>query len=307
MALERTIRIKVDASKAGTKIDKLDRKTEKLGTTAKKTRAQFGALKASVIAVGAALQVAVIARYADAFSNVQNQVRQTTSSSEELAQRTKDLIEISKRSRVQLLATSELYTQLTLSTENLGLSTDELLRITETISKSFAVSGKSAAESAGAIRQLGQAFSAGALRGDEFNSIAEGAPEIMRALQRSLKLTQGELRDLAATGGITAKVLVDALSGAAEVIDKKLADSTMTLALSFQEAETNAINFVGTNETITSTMESAGKTVIALSENLDLLVTAILTASSVYGAKLLSSLITSVSYTHLTLPTICSV
>jgi len=293
MALEKTIKIKVDQAGASSDVNKLDSSMNRLDGTTKDTNKSFGALRATVIAVAAALQARQIAQYADAFTSIQNQIRQTTKTTSELTNRTSELLGVANRSRVEFSATAELYTQLALSTENLNLSTQEQLRLTETIAKSFAVSGKSAAESAGAIRQLGQAFASGALRGDEFNSIAEGAPEIMRALQRSLNLTQGELREFAATGGITAEILVKALGGAADVIDGKMSKSVRTLAQSFQEAENNAIKFVGSNSLIQDSMETVGSSIVSLSENLDQVANVLLTVATVGFAKLSSAAILS--------------
>lgn len=291
MALDKTIKIKVDSKSAESSVNSLDGKMGKLDKSADKANESFGKLKTTVIAVAAALQVRVIAQYADQFTSIQNQIRQTTTNTRDLTDRTKQLLDVANRSRVEFGATSELYTNLVLSTENLNLSTEEQIRLTETIAKSFAVSGKSASESAGAIRQLGQAFASGALRGDEFNSIAEGAPEIMRALQRSLNLTQGQLRDFAATGGITSKVLVDALGGAAEVIDIKMSKASQTFSQAAQEAENNAIAFVGSSDLITTSMGFAGESIITLSENLDVLANVALVAAAVGYGKLSAALI----------------
>ncbi len=239
----------------------------------------------AAVTLGLGMATRQVAQYADAFTSIQNNIRQTTNSTEELTERTEQLLNVSIRSRAEFGATAELYSQLVLSTENLNISTEEQLRLTETITKSFSIQGKTAAESAGAIRQLGQAFSAGALRGDEFNSIAEGAPEIMRALQRSLKMTQGELREFAAEGGITSEILVTALGGAADVIDLKMAKSVKTLAQSLQEAESKAIAFVGTSRGIKSAMTTTGETVIFLAENLDVLANIALAGVTVAFAK----------------------
>ena len=291
MALEKTIRIKVDSSGAKKSIDGVDRSLDNLDSTAQKTTNSMGNLKTSVIAVAAALQVGVIVKYADAFTSIQNIIRQTTKSTGELTARTSELLAVANRSRTDFSATAGLYQQLTLSTENLNLSTEKQIRLTETITKSFAVGGKTTAEAAGAITQLGQAFSAGALRGDEFNSIADGAPEIMRALQRSLGKTQGELRAFAATGGITAEILVNALDKAADVIDRKLSASTVTLAQSFQIAENNAISFVGASDLVTTSMGIAGRSVVAISENLDVLANAALVGVWLGFGRLTASII----------------
>ena len=73
------------------------------------------------------------------------------------------------------------------------------------------LAGANAQESAGAFRQLAQALGSGALRGDEFNSIAEQAPLVLQAVAKETGLAVGELRDFAATGGITADIVIKAL------------------------------------------------------------------------------------------------
>jgi tape measure domain-containing protein len=292
VATTRFIDIKVRTRQAEAGIKRLDGKTKALAVTAKATKESFFNLSKVAAAIGAALATNQIIKYADAFTSVQNQIRQTVKTTEQLTKSTEDLFAVANRARVGITATTELYTQLTLSTENLNLTTKETLRLTETIAKSFSVSGKTAAESAGAIRQLGQAFAAGALRGDEFNSIAEGAPEIMRALQRSLNKTQGELRAFAATGGITAEILVTALSGAAEVIDKKLSDSVVTFAQSIEIANNNMTKFIGESESVQSTLGGAGSALVAISENLDKLASISVVLAAVYAARLTPALIT---------------
>lgn len=292
MATTKYIDIKLRTKSAETSADKLDGKMKGLGATVDKTSNSFGVLSKVAAAVGTAIVTGQITKYADAYTSLQNQVRQTTKSTEELTQRTKDLLDISNRSRAGISSTSELYTQLVLSTENLNLSTEEQLRLTETITKSFAVSGKSAADAAGSIRQLGQAFASGTLRGDEFNSIAEGAPEIMRALQRSLNLTQGELRDLAATGGITAKILVDALGEAAEVIDTKFNDSTATMAQNIEVANNNLTEFIGSSTTVQNVMGGLGGAIVTASENISTIASGATVLASVFAARLIPSMIT---------------
>lgn len=269
-----TLSVKISADTSGVKrgikdtnqqLSKSDKALEKN----KKQWASWGTVAKVALAGVAILAARSVIKMSDSFANVQNQIRQTTSSTAELTKRTEDLLQVANRSRSEFAATSELYTQLTLNTEDLGFSTDKLLRITETISKSFSVSGKGAAENSRAIRQLNQAFGRGVLRGDEFISVAEGAPEIFRALKKSLGLTSGELQDFANNGGITTKVLTKAIDELSESIDLKLANSTKTLATSFQEAENNATAFIGSSDLISSAMAGAGESVIFLSENLD--------------------------------------
>ena len=284
MATTRFIDIKIRSANAERDVGNLDRKMTGLGRTADNVEKSFGRLSAVATAVFSSLAINQVVKYADAFTSLQNQLRQTTKTTEELAQRTQDLLDISNRSRTEISSTTELYTQLTLATEELNLTTEEQLRLTETIAKSFAVSGKTAAESAGAIRQLGQAFSAGALRGDEFNSIAENAPEIMRALKRETQLTAGELREFAATGGITAEILVNALGSAADVIDQKMSKAVKTFAQSTQEASNNLTVFIGESANLQTVMTSTGDALVLASNSIESIAKISALAATVFAA-----------------------
>jgi tape measure domain-containing protein len=266
MAINSYIEIQVNSSKAQGSVNKLDKSMTGLGRTSDGVVKSMFTLSRAAIAVSSALSASVVVKYADAFKSLQNQLRLVTGSYDELNQRTSDLLSLSNRSRASINDTATLYAQLTLATEDLGMTTGEQLRITETISKAFAVTGATAQESAGAIRQLGQALSAGALRGDEYNSVAEQAPEIMRALKRETGLTAGELRAFAATGGITAELLVTALGGAADVIDSKMTKAVQTFGQSSAIADNNFTILIGSVDDAVGFTQALGVSMVDTSE-----------------------------------------
>src|SRR5690606_30480199 len=90
--------------------------------------------------------------------------------------------EISQRTFTALESTATLYGRMQQATDTLGRSQADALRTTELINKTFQISGTEAATASAAIIQLSQGLSAGALRGDEFNSVMEGAPRLADAL-----------------------------------------------------------------------------------------------------------------------------
>ena len=53
----------------------------------------------------------------------------------------------------------------------------------EQVNKQFVIGGATAQEQSNAMIQLTQAMAAGALRGEELNSILDGAPGIARAIE----------------------------------------------------------------------------------------------------------------------------
>ena len=52
--------------------------------------------------------------------------------------------------------------------------------------------------------QLSQAMGSGVLRGEEFNSILEQAPNMIQSIADYMEVPKGELKNLAADGVITA-------------------------------------------------------------------------------------------------------
>ena len=94
----------------------------------------------------------------------------------------------------------------------LGLTLDEVSTVFEGFNTAAALTGATAAESSGALLQLSQALGAGALRGEEFNSIAEQAPAVLQAIAKEVDKPVGQLKQLAKDGKLTSDILVAALS-----------------------------------------------------------------------------------------------
>jgi tape measure domain-containing protein len=239
---EKRIRIILDSKGAKRNADELNQSVRGIGDGAEKSQFSVNKLAAAIAAV---ISTQKIAQFADAFTRVQNQLIRTVGSTEELAAATQQLLDVANLTRAGIEPTVELYTALTVSTKDLAISQGELVDVTKTINNLFLESGKGANETAGAIRQLGQALESGALRGDEFNSVAEGAPGILRAIQKETGLTRAELRELAADGQITAELIVKSLQNYSEEAQKAADKTRVTLAQAFTVADNNLTNFIG--------------------------------------------------------------
>lgn len=248
---------------------------------------------ASKAAIGIAVGLATrkIIEYSDAFTSLNNKLKIATNGTEELTKVTNALFDIANDTRSSVSATAELYAKMERATRGLDVSQERLLRITESVNKAFAISGATTQEAQGSIRQLGQALASGALRGDEFNSIAEQAPIIMEAVSKATGKTAGELRKLAAEGMITAEILIESLERYEDEIDGDFATSTATYGQKLEIAGNNAIKFVGENDKLNQSIASLGDTVVFLSTNLDNLITVAKTVSVTYGGVFVSSLI----------------
>lgn len=293
---EATLRIKVDSSEVKTADKSLadlsrtsktaDGQTQQLTQTTEKLSGAAKAAATAFAALGVSLSVREIIQANDAWVSATNQLRLVTTGTENLTATQQSLLTVAKETRSSFESTVNLYARLARATTDMGLSQTDLLGITETINQSFAVSGATASEAAAAITQLSQGLAAGALRGDEFNSVAEQAPGIMRAIADSLNMTVGELRAFAAEGGITAEIVVNALQQASASIESDFNKAAMTFGQAIQEAETNLIEFAGTSDGVNVAVSSMGGLLITASENLGTLAGAAEAVAAIYAGRL---------------------
>lgn len=124
----------------------------------------------------------------------------------------RDTAAIADSTRSGIAETTKLYGTFIRAAEQTGHTQADAARATETFAKALKIGGAGAEESAAAILQFSQALGSGVLRGDEFNSIAEASPRVLKLLADALGVPQGALRGLAAEGKITGDVLFNALT-----------------------------------------------------------------------------------------------
>ena len=189
------------------------------------------ALAAGLVAAGGA-----IAKAGDEYVKYRNQLLVAGEDQGALNKRLAELADIAIRSRTGLEPVVELYGGISKSTQELGKTQTQVARVTETISKAFAANSTSAASAAGAILQLNQAFASGVLRGDELNSVMEGAPALARLIAKEFGIAIGELKSFGEEGKLSAdRVFTAFLNGSKEV------DTTFNATAStIGQASTNA-------------------------------------------------------------------
>lgn len=110
---------------------------------------------------------------------------------------------------------------------------DNAIRFQEIMSKAYTVGGASSAEQSSSMYQLIQALGSGILQGDELRSVREGAPIAYKEIEKfaqGVYNTTDSLKDMASEGKITSDIVVAAVMGMGESIDKAFADTDMTFA-----------------------------------------------------------------------------
>jgi tape measure domain-containing protein len=181
----------------------------------------------------------------DAYTGMQNRLKLVTESQEQLNQAMGDTFAIAQKTASSWDSTAMVYQRFADNADRLGISMKQTAALTETVSKAISVSGGSAASAEAALMQFGQALASGVLRGEEFNSIAEQAPGLLKAIAMGMDTNVGSLRAMAAEGKITGDELVKALSKAKPYIDDLFNKTDFTIAQSLTQLSNEVTKFVG--------------------------------------------------------------
>lgn len=243
--------------------------TDKLGKGMTTATTAIDRAKQAAAALIIALATRKIFEYSDAWNNASNQLRQVTETTEELQKAQRNLLNVANETRSSFESTAVLFSRLKRSTTELRISDERLLAVTRTISQTFATSGATTQEATSAIIQLTQGLAAGALRGQEYNSVLEQAPGIARAIAKSLNLTLGELRLFANEGKITAEIVVNAIEQSAEALDVKFNKTIATFGQNMTIANNKILEFVGNSNELQTTVTALGAAVVILADNIE--------------------------------------
>lgn len=181
----------------------------------------------------------------DAYTGMQNRLKLVTESQEQLNQAMGDTFAIAQKTASSWDSTAMVYQRFADNADRLGISMKQTAALTETVSKAISISGGSAASAEAALMQFGQALASGVLRGEEFNSIAEQAPGLLKAIAMGMDTNVGSLRAMAAEGKITGDELVKALSKAKPYIDDLFNKTDFTIAQSLTQLSNEVTKFVG--------------------------------------------------------------
>lgn len=138
------------------------------------------------------------------------------------------IFQSAERSRGAYQATADAVSKLGLMAGDAFSSSGEIIAFMEQVNKQFTIAGTEAAGIEAAMLQLTQAMGSGILRGEEYNSVLEQAPNIIQAIADYMEVTKGQLKDMAAEGAITAEIVKAAMFDVAEETDAKFESMPMT-------------------------------------------------------------------------------
>ena len=272
---------------------KADQTTSKLG----KTRAgiesistQLARLKTQAIGFTFGnLAISNLTQTLDEYKNFESRIKLISKSNAQAKGTFNELMQIANETGTVFAATAELYTRLFRAMGS-SANSAELLQFTKTIQQMTAISGAGAEEAKAAIIQLAQGLASGALRGDEFNSVAEQMPILLEVLQKSLGKTRAELRKMAEDGAITPQLILGATKEATEEIQRQYEQMPLTIGRAMNQLANGWLEFIGNTDKAVPASKLIAGAISLVANNLDLLAGALITAGAAYTVHLIAPL-----------------
>jgi len=280
----------------------LREQSDQVGTSIAGLRDQASQVGDTIGRIGAALGLGLglqqLIAMADQFSSLQSRLALAVTSQEEFNRANAELFEIAQRNRAPLEETVSLYARLAPSFQAMGREQGEALAVTDAIGQAIALSGASAASSAGALTQLGQAFGSGVLRGEEFNAVNEATPRVMQAIAQGMGVPIGALRKLAEQGQLTSEVVVNALLSQRERLATEYASMPVTVTGALTQLRNAFLQALGQADQASGSTAALAQVIQALANNLNLVINLVGVALVAAMGKMVAGLITSIAMTR---------
>lgn len=196
--------------KAGKTMERESRRIESSANSA------VGAVKKlGGIALGG-LTVAGVIEVADGYTQMAAQIRNATSSAQEYNTVQKHLLETANTTYRSLQEAQQVYLDVGGALKAYGYSTEQALRITDSLSFSFTHNATQADKAASATNAFMKSIYSGKVSGDAWVSILSAVPSVVDDLSKSLGKSKDQILTMGNAGQITSRQLNKALDESRE-------------------------------------------------------------------------------------------
>lgn len=224
---------------AGNQQDRFNRKIKDGATAADGLWSKLKGIAATVGGLAAAKKIIGIS---DDLTSTRARLNLIVDDGGSVTELEKKIMASAQRSRSAYFDTASAIASLGSNAGAAFANTDEIIAFMEQINKQFVIGGASAQGQAAAMLQLTQAMAAGALRGEELNSILENAPGIARAIESYMGIAEGSIKSYAEQGLITAEVVKNAMFAAADETNAKFESMPKTWAQIWTSMQNKALS-----------------------------------------------------------------
>ena len=201
---ESVVTLRVDASGATRALQGVQNRTNALERS-------FGGLKAAIGGVGISLLARQAVRTSINFDKLNLRLGLLTKATGDFSAAQKIATDGQKLFGLSATEALDGVTNITARLKPLGVSLEDIRTTFIGFNTAAKLGGANAQEASNAFRQLAQALGSGRLAGDEFRSVSEQIPLILKPLADELDVDVGKLKELAAQGKLTSDVVIKAL------------------------------------------------------------------------------------------------
>lgn len=236
-------------------------------------RFAVNALVAAMAAVGVGVTVSGLATTADSYTNLSTRINIATREGGDFTSAMAGVHQVALMTNSSLDATGSLFTRLNAVGKDMGMTQQQALNLTKTVTQAIQIGGGSAQASEAAVQQFIQAMQGGVLRGEEFNSIMENGFGVAEALARGLGVTTGELRKMAENGELSAERVVKALQGQASKVQETYDKFPLTISNALQKIATSWQILIGKMDQSNGASATVADWLVTIADNMDIVET----------------------------------
>lgn len=186
-------------------------------------------LKGAFVALGGMAIIGEIKQTADAMMSLSSRVKLVTKDDAERLMVESALYNMSIKNRASLEDLGDLYYKTASTAKQFGASQEDVLKLTDIVSKSLIVGGADTAQQKATILQLSQALGSGVLQGDELRSLRENAPRLMQEIAKNMGTNMPGLKEMGANGELTTERLMTAILQSGGAIESEFNRMTPTI------------------------------------------------------------------------------
>lgn len=233
-----------------------------MAASAKRTQglsAQFkGGLGGLGIGLGAGFAVQAGRDILDANVKITNSLKVTGLAGTALDKTFNDLGNTALKFGASFESLAGVFSRVSIVQKELGVTSEQLTRFSDNVGAALKVQGTSAQDAQGPLLQLSQLLSTGTVRAEEFNSVNEGLPIVLRTVAEGLYGAGAGIQDLRKamlTQSLTSKQFFEGFEKGSVALQQRAELAGATISQSFENVRTALI--LAVNEFDSSTHASA--------------------------------------------------
>lgn len=214
---EAVVKLRVEAGSATRALQGVQNQTNKL-------QKSFGGLRTAIAGIGIGLLAKQTVSATANFQALQIRMRVLTSEFGEFAQVQQLVAKAQDKFNLSIVEATQGITDIFARLRPLGVSLKDIEKTFFGFNSIAKIAGLNATEASAAFTQLAQGLGSGRLQGDEFRSIAEQVPQLLKAISDETGIASGKLKDFASKGLLKSDIIIRALAKSAQGLGKQIED-----------------------------------------------------------------------------------